>query len=458
MNIKKIIAVGMSVAMAVALIPASPLNANAAEKAAITLKNGKKAPKKIELGKKYKLAVKGKTVKFSSQNEKVVKVSKNTITGIASGKAKIVAKDASGKVVAKKKFVVLKRATKITVENSKLEVEVGKLTGIKATVSPEDSTDVLAYVSDNEKVAKVDAKTGKITGVSEGTANITVYAKATAKTKNKNKKNVKTVVQVTVKGEGSGVDGEEKVDKTVKELIPDVEKSAEALSQTSVGFILPNLKTDVSEKTVSVVSKKTSTALKIKSVMYSAAGTGIVELDEKLTEGNYFFYYRQGEKGNEVKIPFEYEAADEDDDDEESGSTEPGAVECDITVYVGSTDVTNKSAAVNASSGLDVKIKFDPADYDDSGDGGTDEEDTGDEDDDDDEDDSDLDDDSDVDDEPDTEGVYGYSTWSKYYAVVCVDGDATVTSGKITTKSDSASFVVLDRIDSYTIAYFTLTK
>ena len=118
MNIKKIIAVGVSVAMAVALIPASPLNA--AEKAAITLKNGKKAPKKIELGKKYKLAVKGKTVKFSSQNEKVVKVSKNTITGIAPGKAKIVAKDASGKVVAKKKFVVLKRATKITVENSKV--------------------------------------------------------------------------------------------------------------------------------------------------------------------------------------------------------------------------------------------------------------------------------------------------------------------------------------------------
>ncbi len=453
MKMKKVIAVAVSFAMAAALMPAVPVNTNAAEKAAITLANGKKAPKKINLGKKYKIAVKGADVSFVSQNEKVITVSKNVIKGIAPGKAKVVAKDSKGKVVAKKKFVVLKRAEKIVVENAKIELEAGATADIKASVSPADSTDALSYESDNQKVAKVDVANGKITAVSAGTAKITVFAKPTKKTKNSSKKNVKATVTVTVTGDGG--EAAEKVDKTVKELIQEVEKSAEVLSTTSIGFILPNLKTDVSDKTVSVVNKKTSAALKIKSVMYSAAGTGIVELENELTEGSYLFYYRKGEKGKEVKIPFDFEPEEEDDEDEESSvSSSDGAVECDITVYVGSTDVTNKTASVDASAGLDVNIKYDPSEYDDSG-AGYSEEDTDDDDDEDDEDDS--DDSSDVE-EADTEGVYSYSTWSKHYAIVCVDGEATVSSGKITTKSDSASFVVLDRVDSYTIAYFTLTK
>ena len=449
MKIKKILAVAMSFAMAVAIVPVAPVNTNAAEKAVITLKNGKKAPKKINAGKKYKLAVKGVKVTFSSKNEKVIKVTKNTIVGVAPGKAKIMAKNADGKVVAKKKFVVLKRAEKVTVAKTALTIGVGKTASVGAAVSPADSTDVLSYSTDNAKVAKVDAS-GKITGVSEGKAIITVYAKATKKTKDNNKTNVISAVQVTVSSEEDVLSGNDQVENTVEELITDVQKSAEALSSTSVGFILPNLKTDVSSSTVSVVSKKTSAALKIKSVMYSAAGTGIVELESALTDGNYIFYYKQGVKGEEVKIPFEFEAADPDDVEYDLPE---GAVECDIAVYVGSTDVTNRSASVNASSGLDITIGFDPADYSDDGGEGYSEEDDGS----DDEDDEDEDD-EDEPDEPDTEGVFGYSTWSKYFAVVCVDGEAAVDSGKVTTVSDKASFVVLDRTDSYTVAYFTLTK
>ncbi len=454
MKTKKMLAVVVSCAMVCAGLPAVPVNTNAAEKAAITLKNGKKAPKMINAGKKYKLGVKGVKVTFSSKNEKVIKVTKNTIVGVAPGKAKIFAKNADGKVVAKKKFVVLKRADKLTVAKTAVTIGVGGTASVGATVSPADSTDVLSYSTDNAKVAKVDAS-GKITGVSEGKAIITVYAKATKNTKDSDKKNVVSAVQVTVSAEGG--QEEETVEKTVKELIPDVEKSAEVLSSTSIGFILPNLKTDVSATTVSIVSKKTSAALKIKSVLYSAAGTGIVELESALVDGNYIFYYKQGVKGEEVKIPFEFEAEEPDEDDEESASLPEGAVECDIAVYVGSSDVTNKTASVNASSGLDIKIKFDPSDYSDDGGAGYSDEDDGS---DDDEDDEDLDEEYDEDepDEPDTEGVFGYSTWSKYFAVVCVDGEATISAGKVTTTSDSASFVVLDRTDSYTVAYFTLTK
>ncbi len=64
--------------------------------------------------------------------------------------------------------------TGIKIDNSKLSVEEGSTVQISASVLPSNATNKnLSYESDDTSVATVD-KNGKVTGVSEGTANITV--------------------------------------------------------------------------------------------------------------------------------------------------------------------------------------------------------------------------------------------------------------------------------------------
>ena len=64
--------------------------------------------------------------------------------------------------------------TGIKIDNSKLSVEEGSTVQISASVLPSNATNKnLSYESDDTSVATVD-KNGRVTGVSEGTANITV--------------------------------------------------------------------------------------------------------------------------------------------------------------------------------------------------------------------------------------------------------------------------------------------
>ena len=61
----------------------------------------------------------------------------------------------------------------VTLDKTSLSIEVGKDYTLTATINPEDATNKsLKWKSDNEKVATV--SNGKVTGISEGTATITV--------------------------------------------------------------------------------------------------------------------------------------------------------------------------------------------------------------------------------------------------------------------------------------------
>ena len=63
----------------------------------------------------------------------------------------------------------------IKLNNSKITLKVGQTYNLKVTLTPANTTQkLLTYVTWNQKVATVD-KTGKITGVSAGTATIIVY-------------------------------------------------------------------------------------------------------------------------------------------------------------------------------------------------------------------------------------------------------------------------------------------
>lgn len=74
-------------------------------------------------------------------------------------------------------------------------VEVGKTTTLTATVAPADATNkTVTYVSSDDAIAKVDAG-GVVTGVTAGTADITVTTADGGKT-------AKSTVTVTAAAEG----------------------------------------------------------------------------------------------------------------------------------------------------------------------------------------------------------------------------------------------------------------
>lgn len=64
----------------------------------------------------------------------------------------------------------------VTIDQAAPTVEEGKTVALTATVVDADAEYTLAWASDNTAVATVDAATGVVTGVKEGTANITVTA------------------------------------------------------------------------------------------------------------------------------------------------------------------------------------------------------------------------------------------------------------------------------------------
>lgn len=65
--------------------------------------------------------------------------------------------------------------TGVTLDKSTLALETGATATVKATVAPSNASDQsISFASSEEAVAKVDAKSGKITAVKAGTTDVTV--------------------------------------------------------------------------------------------------------------------------------------------------------------------------------------------------------------------------------------------------------------------------------------------
>ena len=122
-----------------------------------------------------------KTVTWSSSKPEVAAVDANTgkITAIANGTATITASTVNGKkgsceVTVNKAVIAV---TDVVLNKTTLELKIGDTETLIATVSPDDATDkTVAWSSNKPEVATVDAATGKVTAIAEGSAIITATA------------------------------------------------------------------------------------------------------------------------------------------------------------------------------------------------------------------------------------------------------------------------------------------
>lgn len=124
----------------------------------------------------------GKTITWSSDNEKVATVDANgTVTGVAAGNAKITAKfagDDEYETSTASYEIIVKGAPSLSFPETSYTVEMGdvfstpKLEGLPEGVTP-------AYTSSNTEVATIDAATGEVKIVGVGTTTITVTSPET---------------------------------------------------------------------------------------------------------------------------------------------------------------------------------------------------------------------------------------------------------------------------------------
>lgn len=159
----------------------------------LTINKGEKKKLKVTITPKK---ASNKKLKWKSSKKKIVSVnSKGEITGKKKGKATITVRttDGSGLKLKLKVTVGVKVGSIAFSNRNELnELVVGDTFRLKTTISPSNASNKkLAWSSDNEKVATVDAK-GNVTGKSNGVVRIT--AKATDGT---NKKTSTTITVVT---------------------------------------------------------------------------------------------------------------------------------------------------------------------------------------------------------------------------------------------------------------------
>ncbi len=115
----------------------------------------------------------GSPIKWSSSDESVATVDENgKITAVSGGTATITAQ-VGNKTSECRVTVIEKKAISLIVEQSKLEMEIGEKITLDVTVNPKDTTDELTFSSSDTKVATV-SKSGRVTAVGSGTAEITV--------------------------------------------------------------------------------------------------------------------------------------------------------------------------------------------------------------------------------------------------------------------------------------------
>lgn len=114
-----------------------------------------------------------KTVEWKSSDEAIATVKDGVVTGVKAGEVTIYA--TCGTIKAECKVTVATEdvpATAVTLDNKALELTVGDKATLKATATPENTTDEITWKSSDDKVATVN--NGTVTAVAAGKATITV--------------------------------------------------------------------------------------------------------------------------------------------------------------------------------------------------------------------------------------------------------------------------------------------
>ena len=119
-----------------------------------------------------------KDVKWESMNEDVAAVDENgVITAVKAGSTAITA--TVGKLKASINVTVAGKISEVKIDSEDFELKAKEEKTLKAKYTPSTPEGLIVeWSSDNEKVAKVD-ENGKVTGVDEGTANITAKVGST---------------------------------------------------------------------------------------------------------------------------------------------------------------------------------------------------------------------------------------------------------------------------------------
>lgn len=204
----KKLASGLALALVVASL--SPAGVSAATATKIVKQDKSKAPNVLYVGDKgtdYSLSntYKTNTYSWKISNSKIATI--NAKTGVVTPKApgtvtiKVTARKASTNKWLKDftmKIYVKLRADSVEIGAEDFTLGVSETKDLNAVKTPAKSTDTIVYASSDEKVAKVDAKTGVVTGVASGKATITVYSKGTSKSAITSKYNRTDSVEVTV--------------------------------------------------------------------------------------------------------------------------------------------------------------------------------------------------------------------------------------------------------------------
>ena len=207
-KIRSVLILLLAVIMVVSSFVISPATAEAAAKKTskvtsvklnhsnYTLKKGNKV--KLKATVKPASIAKKVTLNWSSSMKKVATVSsKGVVKGIKKGTAIITVKVRGTSIKAKCTVRVGTPVKKVTVNKSKLTLNVGDKKTISTTVTPKSATyKKVSYTSSAPKVASVSSK-GKITAMKAGTTTITVKAKDGSGKKAKVTVTVKAVVKVT---------------------------------------------------------------------------------------------------------------------------------------------------------------------------------------------------------------------------------------------------------------------
>ncbi len=208
-----------------------------------------------------------KSVSFSSSDASIASVDNNgLVTGISPGTATITAKTSNGKVnsvtITVKAPEILPQEIAVSIASS--EIIVGDSTTVSATVLPENATDKsVSFSSSDASIASVD-NNGLVTGISPGTAKITVS------THNGKTSSVDVIVK-------PAVIFAESVTLTAQE-----EKIVEGSSTTLTVTVLPE---DTTDKTVSFISNNTFVATVSEDGVVTAVSAGTAKITATTING-----------------------------------------------------------------------------------------------------------------------------------------------------------------------------
>ena len=205
------------------------------------------------------------TVKWSSSNKKVAKVSsKGKITAVAGGSTVIKATSGDGNVFATCRVNVLQPATAVKLNKTKASVKIGKTLVLTTTLEPETTTTKkVIWTSSDEKIATVD-KYGVVTGIKKGTVTITATAENT---------DVSAKCKVTVKKAVTGVS----LDKTVVSVSVGKKVAVNATVKPS----------SASDKRVTWSSTNKDVATVSSSGIITAKSVGYAEIIAKTKDGGF---------------------------------------------------------------------------------------------------------------------------------------------------------------------------